>query len=194
MNSRISTLDDATLVEMAQAGQGDCFGELMLRHKNMVRARVVSIVRNSADVDDVVQDVFFKAWRALSTFRADATFRTWLASIATNEALMLYRREQRQRRYEIPDSVDAVACHVEPADKAAIRNEAARAIHGAIGKLPAKYREVITLCDIEELTTPMTAKRLKATVPAVKTRVFRGRLKLAMALRGWRKEILFHAA
>ena len=194
MNSRISTLDDAALVQMAQAGQGECFGELMRRHKNMVRARVVSIVRNSPDVDDVVQEVFFKAWRALPTFRADAAFRTWLTSIATNEALMLCRRERRLRLYEAPGEFDNVACRSEPADKAAMRGEAARAIHGAIVKLPAMYRDVITLCDIEELSASMTAKRLKSTVPAVKTRVFRGRLKLATALRGWRSHGLLHAA
>src|ERR1051326_3191980 len=99
MNSRMSTLDDAALVQMALAGQGECFGELMHRHKSVVRARVVSIVRHSPNVDDVVQEVFFKAWRALPKFRADATFRTWLTSIATNEALMLYRRERRPRPY-----------------------------------------------------------------------------------------------
>jgi len=194
MNLGMSTLDDAALVQMALAGQGECFAELMHRHKNRVRARVVSIVRNSPDVEDVVQEVFFKAWRALPKFRADAAFRTWLTSIATNEALMLCRRERRLRLYETPGEFDTVACRAEPADKAAIRNEAARAIHGAIVKLPAMYREVIMLRDIEELSTPMTAKRLKSTVPAVKTRVFRGRLKLATALRGWRSDALLYAA
>jgi len=194
MNSRMSTLDDAALVRMALAGQGECFEELMHRHNKMVRARVVSIIRNSPDVDDVVQEVFFKAWRALPTFRADAAFRTWLASIATNEAFMLCRRERRLRLYETPGEFDTVACRAEPADQAAMRGEVARAVRGAIVKLPAMYREVILLRDIEELSTPMAAKRLKSTVPAVKTRLFRGRLKLAAALRGWRKQTLVHAA
>ena len=194
MNSRVSTLDDAALVRMALAGQGEGFGELMHRHKTMVRARAVSIVRKSADVDDVVQEVFFRAWRALPRFRSDASFRTWLARIATNEALMLYRREQRLRLYETSSEVDAVACGAEPADKAAIRGEAVRALHRAIVKLPAIYREAIVLRDIEELSAPTIAKRLKSTLPAVKTRVFRGRVKLATALGGWRKQTLVRAA
>ena len=78
MISKTAKLDDTALVQMALAGHGECFGELLLRHENVVRARVVSVVRNSPDVDDVVQEVFFKAWRALPTFRADATVRTWL--------------------------------------------------------------------------------------------------------------------
>ena len=194
MNLQMSTLDDAALVQMALAGQGEYFGELVHRYKNVVRARVVSIIRNSPDVDDVVQEAFFKAWRALPTFRADAAFRTWLTSIAINEALALCRREGRRRLYETPGEFDIVASRAEPADKAAIRNEAAAAIHGAIVKLPAMYREVIMLRDIKELSTSMTAKRLKSTVPAVKTRMFRGRLKLATALREWRSHAVPHAA
>jgi len=194
MNSRMSALDDAALVRMAQAGEGECFGELMHRYKNMVRARVVSIVRNSPDVDDVVQEVFFKVWRALPRYRADAAFRTWLTTIATNEAFMLCRRERRLRLYETPADFDTVACRAEPADKAAIRGEVARAVCGAIVKLPALYREAVMLRDIEEVSISTTAERLKSTVPAVKTRVFRGRLKLATALRGWRLHALLHAA
>lgn len=194
MNSGMSALDDAALVQMALGGHGECFAELMRRYKNMVRTRVVSIVRNSADVDDVVQEVFFKAWRALPTFRAEALFRTWLTSIAINEALMLCRRERRLRLHETLSEFDTVDCRAEPADKALMRGELARAVRGAVVKLPAIYREVIMLRDIEELSAPIIAERLKSTLPAVKTRVFRGRLKLATALRGWRKQTLVHAA
>jgi RNA polymerase sigma-70 factor (ECF subfamily) len=194
MISKTAKLDDTALVQMALAGHGECFGELLLRHKNMVRARVVSVVRNSPDVDDVVQEVFFKAWRALPTFRANATVCTWLTSIATNEALMLHRRERRQRLYATGSDVDTLASRAEPADVAVMRGEEARAIHEAIVNLPVKYRDVVVLRDIEELSALSTANRLKSTVPGVKTRLFRARLKLKAALRGLRPQTLFHAA
>ena len=76
MIATTAKLDDTALVKMALAGKSECFGELLNRHKTMVRARVVSVIRNSTDVDDVVQEVFFKAWRALPTFRAEASVRT----------------------------------------------------------------------------------------------------------------------
>ena len=84
----MAKLDDTTLVQMTLAGQSDGFGEIMQRHMKMVRARVASLIRNPSDVDEVVHEVFPKAWRALPTFRAEASVRTWLASLATNQALM----------------------------------------------------------------------------------------------------------
>jgi len=194
MPTTMTKLDDTPLVQMALAGQSECFGELMHRHTKMVRARVMSIVPNSSDVDDVVQEVFFKAWRALPKFRGDSTLRTWLNSIATHEALMLWRRERRQRLYETPEECDTVEWHGDSADKMVIRDEAARAIRGAIVKLPVKYREVVMLRDIEEVSEAATAQRLKSTLPAVKTRLHRGRLKLAAALRGSPGQGLPHAA
>src|SRR4051812_13676783 len=109
MISTTIKLDDTALIQMALAGHGECFGELLQRHKSIVRARVLSLVRNSPDVDDVVQEVFFKAWRALPTFRADAAVSTWLTSIATNEALALYRRRQRQPSCGPQGEFDTVA-------------------------------------------------------------------------------------
>ena len=182
MPTAIAKLDDMALVQMVLAGRDECFAELVHRHTNMVKRRVVSIVRNSSDVDDVVQEVFFKAWRALPKFRADATLRTWLISIATNEALITYRREHR-RNWESLDEFNTVACHGEPADKALIRGEETRAVRQAILELPPKYREVLILRDIEGLDSTATAERLQWTLATVKTRLFRSRAKLATALR-----------
>jgi len=189
MPTGMSKFDDTALVQMTLAGAGKCFEELMHRHTNMVRRRVLSILRNSSDADDVVQEVFFKAWRGLSNFRADASLRTWLTSIATNEALAFYRRERR-RTWESLGEFDTLVCHGEPADQAIIRGEERRAIRGAVLKLPLKLREVVTLRDLEELSPNATAERLKSTLPAVKSRLFRGRLKLAVALRGSRAQSL----
>ena len=194
MPTAMTKLDDRALVQMTLAGQSECFGEIVQRHMKTVRARVVSIVRNSPDGDDVVQEVFFKAWRALPTFRADASVRTWLLSIATNESLGLWRRERRQRSYETSEACDTMASRGEPADKTAMRGEAARVIRGAIVRLPEKYREIVMLRDIEEISEAAAARRLKSTVPTVKTRLFRGRLKLASSLRRSGAQALLDAA
>jgi RNA polymerase sigma-70 factor, ECF subfamily len=190
----MAQLDDTALVQLALAGQSEYFDEIMHRHMKVVRARVVSIVRNTADVDDVVQEVFFKAWRALPTFRGDASVRSWLASIATNEALTLWRREQRRRPYETPEECHTLAWRGEPADKAVMRREAARTIRGAIVKLPLKYRDVVMLRDIEEVSEAAAATQLEASVRAVRTRLHRGRLRLAAALRRSPGRRLLHAA
>ena len=134
-----------------------------------------------------------KAWRGLPKFRADSTLRTWLLSIANNEAVMYHRREQRRRKRETPGESDTVVCRSEPADKALIRVEVSREIHRAILNLPTRYREVVILRDVEELSLEETAKRLKATLSGVKIRLFRGRRKIAAVLRS-RERAVFHAA
>ena len=70
----------------------------------------------------------------------------------------------------------------DPADEAVLREEVVCAIRGAIVKLPVKYREAVMLCDIEEVTAPVAAERMKSSLPAMKTRHFRGRLRLAAVL------------
>src|SRR4029453_10765986 len=90
----MASLQDCTLIDRALAGEVECFSALMDRHTAAVRRRVRSMVRNTSDQDDVVQETFIKAWRHLSSFRSDSSFRTWIISVATNEALQQYRRQR----------------------------------------------------------------------------------------------------
>src|SRR3954447_23714582 len=87
----IASFEDRTLIEMALAGQSECFSALMDRHVAAVRRCITSIVRNASDVDDLVQDTFLKAWARLCTFRFEASLRTWVAAVAVNEFLTLIR-------------------------------------------------------------------------------------------------------
>ena len=90
-----AALQDSILIERTLAGQNECFAVLMNRHMTAVRGRVKSMVRNKSDEDDLVQETFLKAWRHLSSFRSDASFRTWITRVATNEVLQQYRRDRR---------------------------------------------------------------------------------------------------
>src|SRR3954451_21173404 len=90
----LATFEDHTLIEMALAGQSACFSALMDRHVTAVRKCIRSVVTNTSDVDEIVQDAFFKAWVHLSKFRFEASFRTWITRVALNESLTLYRRQR----------------------------------------------------------------------------------------------------
>src|SRR6266404_6735048 len=90
-----ATLQDSALIEGTLAGRSECFTVLMNRHMVAVRGRVKSMVRNTSDEDDLVQETFLNAWRHLSSFRSDASFRTWITRVATNEVLQQYRRDRR---------------------------------------------------------------------------------------------------
>lgn len=177
-----STLKDNTLVELALAGQTECFSVLMNRHTAAVRNCLTRLVRNSWDLDDVVQDTFTKAWARLSTFRFEASFRTWLISVALNEALILYRRRKCRPFWPVIVNLETIPSRCESPYQSFARLEARFRVWSAVQKLPHKYRDVVVLCDLEQLTIRETAKRMNASIPLVKTRLFRARRMLAVAL------------
>jgi RNA polymerase sigma-70 factor (ECF subfamily) len=178
----IAKFEDKTLIEMALAGQSEYFSVLMDRHVTAVRRCVMSMVRNTSDVDDLVQDAFLKAWTHLCTFRFEASFRSWITRIAMNESLGLYRRQRCRPSFSAPGNLEAFASQCESPHEALVRSETRLTLHIAIARLPTKYREILTLCDLEQLSAQETAGRLKLSIPLVKTRLFRARRMLSAAL------------
>jgi RNA polymerase sigma-70 factor (ECF subfamily) len=176
------TLKDNNLVELTLSGQTECFSVLMNRHAAAVKNYLSRLVQDRWDLDDVVQDTFMKAWVRLSTFRFEATFRTWLFSVALNEALALYRRRKYRLSCPVLINLEAVPSNCESPYQSFARMEACFRVRTAVQKLPRKYRDVLVLCDLEQLTMRETAKRMNATIPLVKTRLFRARHMLAVAL------------
>jgi RNA polymerase sigma-70 factor, ECF subfamily len=176
------TLKDNTLVELALGGQTECFSVLINRHAPVVRNHLSRLVRNHSDLDDIIQDAFTKAWTRLSTFRFEANFRTWLISVALNEALTLYRRRKYRRPSPGSVNLEALPSQCESPYQIFVRTENRLRVRTAVQKLPHKYREVLVLCDLEQLTVRETAKRMSASIPLVKTRLFRARHMLAVAL------------
>jgi RNA polymerase sigma-70 factor (ECF subfamily) len=175
-------LKDNALVELALAGQTDCFSDLMNRHAAAVRNCLSRLLQNRSDLDDVVQDTFTKAWARLSTFRFEASFRTWLISVALNEALALYRQRKYRLSWPVIVNLEALPSKCESPYQSFARIEARFRVRTAVQKLPRKYRDVLVLCDLEQLTIRETAKRMNASIPLVKTRLFRARRMLAVAL------------
>ena len=178
----LTTFEDSTLIKLALAGQDECFMVLTNRYLPSVRRRIASIVRNTADVDDLVQEVLLKLWRYLSTFRSQSSFRTWMTRVAINEALQSYRREQRRPICQRLADFDTIASPNESALQSLVRAERTRVVRTAVVDLPTKYRQVLILREFEQLSAREIAQSLHLSVPAVKTRLFRARLMLLAAL------------
>jgi RNA polymerase sigma-70 factor, ECF subfamily len=178
----IGSFEDRTLIEMALSGRSECFSALMDRHVTAVRRCITSIVRNTSDVDDLVQDTFLKAWAHLYTFRFEASFRTWITRVAVNESLALYRRQRSRPFCSTSENLEAFRSHYESPAEALARSEIHSRVRAAIARLPNKYREILTLCDLEQLSVQETAGRLKSSISLVKTRLFRVRRMLSTAL------------
>jgi RNA polymerase sigma factor (sigma-70 family) len=183
MTPPLATFDDNTLISMTLAGRPECFTVLMDRHLFAVKRHVASMLRNTMDADDLVQEVLMRVWRNLSTYRSEASFRTWMTRVAINEVLQWYRRERYHSRCHSPEDLDALASFCDTPHHHLARAEAIRKVHKALARLPEKYREVLVLREFDQLSIRETAQSLQASVPAVKSRLFRARALLTASLR-----------
>jgi RNA polymerase sigma-70 factor (ECF subfamily) len=184
MNAKIvlapppATLEDSALIALALAGQTECFAALIDRHRVPVQKRIASMVRNAADVDDVLQETLLKVWRHLSTFRSESSFRTWMTRVAINEAMQSYRREQHRPLCQALGKLDVVDSKAESPHQSFVRVELSQAVRSAVARLRAKDKQVLILRDLQQLSERDAAHCLNLSVPAVKTRLFRARLVL----------------
>jgi len=182
MTAPIAEFEDRTLIEMALAGRSDCFSVLINRHRGAVTKCIGAMVKNRSDVEDLVQETLLKAWFHLSTFRFEANFRTWIIQVAMNEALALYRRRRSRPFSSVPANWETLRSPCESPDETLARSEARRTVHNAIARLPKKYKEILILCDLKQLSAKETARQLKSSIPLVKTRLFRARHMLSASI------------
>src|SRR5262249_12397277 len=178
--------DEVAIVEAAKAGDVSAFEELIRRYDRNVFRIAQHITQNREDAEDVVQDAFIKAYSNLKQFQGQSKFYTWLVRIAVNEALMKLRRRRPERTVSLDEEVktedDSVPREVadwspnpeQQYSQAELRGILDRTIHG----LPASFRTVFVLRDVEGLSTEETAEALDLSVPAVKSRLLRARLQL----------------
>jgi RNA polymerase sigma-70 factor (ECF subfamily) len=176
---------DSELVAQAQGGQLDAFEELVRRHTQLIYRTLMAILGNALDAQDAMQDTLLSAFKHISGFQGRSKFSTWLVSIARNTALQSLRGrknvdsldggEYEEDRDFRPRQIKAwqdnpEQCH----SKAEIR----QLVERGLLQLPAKYRVVVMLRDIEQLSGDDVSRQLGLSVPTVKTRLLRGRLML----------------
>jgi RNA polymerase sigma-70 factor (ECF subfamily) len=181
--------DETTWVAAARAGNVSCFEELVRRSEARIFRLAIHIMKNQEDAEDVMQEAFIKAYQHLGEFRGHSRFSSWLTRIAVNEALQKLRRWQPHQLSldETPDTIEYVmpreveAWEPTPEQRYA-QAELRRIISEAISKLEPAYRVVFLLRDVESLSTEETAQLLGLSVPAVKSRLLRARLKMRASL------------
>ncbi len=173
-----------------QAGHEAAFDELVRRYKDPLMNFAYRYLGDEAEADDVVQEVFVRVYRKRHTYRPVARFSTWIYTIAKNLSKTELRRRRRhaifslsprnpaagERERELSDSRYS-------ADTDAERASDAELIQRALDALNPKYREVIVLSDIQELTYEEIAGITGLNIGTVKSRLNRGRTKLQRLLR-----------
>jgi len=184
--------DEATLIAQLRAGDDAAFEQVVRTYGGRLLAVARRIVNSEEDARDAVQDAFLNAFRSLDRFEGNAKLSTWLHRIVVNAALMKLRTRKRKPEQSIegllPSFLDdghheeRFQSWDEPVDKLMERAENRELVRKQIDLLPAGYRTVLVLRDIEGLDTEETAKVLGLSVNATKIRLHRARQALRTML------------
>jgi RNA polymerase sigma factor (sigma-70 family) len=173
--------DEAVLIRKIVGGQRDLFGDLIAPHRTALSYMVRATIGGYPEVEDIVQQTALKAFIHLAQFRFEAGFKTWLIKIGINEAREWRRKHATARLLEFTPHALSELPIADQSPSPLIeyqRTEAAARLGAALARLPEKYRNVILLRDLEDLSISEVAVRLGLTVPAVKTRHRRARQKV----------------
>lgn len=179
-------LTDAELLERSAAGDRRAFERFVTAHEGAVLRYVRTRTDDPAVAEDALQETFIAAWRSANTFRSDGSARAWLLTIARNAVRRQYRRPAGA-----PDAfepLDAAAVRAgwgrDPHDEWADRIAAAQVLARGFQGLSPEDREILVLRDLEGLGNEETAALLGISLPAVKSRVHRARLRFMENVRG----------
>jgi RNA polymerase sigma factor (sigma-70 family) len=176
-------LEDQQLAERARKGDIDAYEELVRLHQGFAQRVAYMVLGSEAEAQDAVQEAFVKAFYALGTFRAGASFRAWLIAIVRHEALNRARSASRRTTLVMQVAEDRSFGDAAPSPEAAVlATERGAALGAALATLPPRDRAVIALRYFEDLTEREMAVALGCPPGTVKSRLSRALSKLRSAL------------
>lgn len=183
---------DFLLVERVQAGDREAFGLLVSKYQRKLLRLVMRLVRDPGEAEDVTQEAFIKAYRALPNFRGESAFYTWLYRIGVNTAKN-WLAAQGKRMPMVSDLLDDEGESGEGTDNL-LRNDETpervlqskqigETVNGAMDALPEDLRTAITLREIDGLSYEDIAQAMGCPIGTVRSRIFRAREAIAVKLR-----------
>lgn len=185
MSTAYPTLEDEALVRLTQGGDNRAFDELVKRYQEKVYRQAFKILRHEDDAAEALQDAFLSAYRGLKNFKSESTFSTWLYRVATNAALMRYRRrrnptislDQSQSSVEDAEPMAIPDWSQQPLDQL-LDTETREVLYESLLRLPEDLADVFIKRDIDGLSNAEVAEALGISVAAVKSRLHRARVGL----------------
>lgn len=173
---------DAELVARVQRGDKRAFDLLVRKYQQRIMALISRYLRNRAEIADVAQEAFIKAYRALPNFRGDSQFYTWLYRIAINSAKNHLAAQSRRPQTATVDGLEPeqladLAGQTDNAspERLLLTAELKREIDGAIAELPEELRTALLLREIDGLSYEEIAEVMECPIGTVRSRIFRAR-------------------
>jgi RNA polymerase sigma-70 factor, ECF subfamily len=181
---------DQVLVERVQRGDKAAFDLLVLKYQSRIINLVMRFVRNQTDAQDVTQEAFIKAYRALPNFRGDSAFYTWLYRIAVNTAKNYLAVQSNRRLPEVGQDISEMEQidngtalkEMETPENLLLTREIQETVARAIENLPDDLRTAITLRELEGLSYEEIAEAMDCPIGTVRSRIFRAREAINMLL------------
>ncbi len=183
--------NETTLVAEAKEGNAEAFTVLVNQYERNIFRLALNITSNKEDAEDVLQESFLKAYTNLGRFQGNSRFYTWLVRIAVNESLMKLRKRRSDRQVSLDEKLETEDDGLLPREivdwgdnpeQRYAKTEWQEILAEATQSLEPAFRTVFTLRDVEQLSAEETAEALGLSVPAVKSRLLRARLKLRQRL------------
>jgi RNA polymerase sigma-70 factor (ECF subfamily) len=182
---------DQQLVERVQRGDKAAFDLLVVKYQRKIFRLLSRLIRDAAEIEDVAQEAFIKAYRALPNFRGDSAFYTWLYRIAINTAKNYLVSQGRRAPTSTQSDVEDAETFddgdhlrdLNTPDSMLVTKQVGEAVNRAIDQLPEDLRTAIVLRELEGLSYEEIAESMQCPIGTVRSRIFRAREAIALELR-----------
>jgi len=200
-NSGAQVTQEIEWIKRAQQGEPEAFGPLVQKHQKRIFSLVYHLVRRRDEVEDLAQEIFVKAFRAVRSYNFQSSFATWLSRIATNHCYDFLRHERASRvtfYWQMGEnSQQELEANAESQPEYVLDHEEQIVLKDLVGKLleraPESDRQILVLKELQDYSVEEIAEILKLKPTTVKVRLHRARKRMLEDLRHWREENQDHA-
>ena len=176
-------ISNSELVRKSQLGDKAAFELLVIRHQDLVFSLAYKLTGNREMANDVAQEAFIRAWKAIEKFRGDSTFSTWIYRITVNTAWTLRKKAKKHNTLNIDDTYEPIVIdEKKDPELVAINSDLSSVLINALDKIPIEQRIIVELKNIEGRSHKEIADYLDISVTAAKVRLHRAHQKLRQIL------------